>query len=194
MKVTNQNLAIFASGSGSNAEAFFKYFRGNKNINICLLLSNNKKAFALRRAEKYGVPTVTFDRHEFYETDRVLSTLKEHHISFIVLAGFLWKIPIELIGNYQGKMVNIHPALLPKFGGKGMYGMHVHKAVIEADEKESGITIHYVTENYDEGEIIFQEKCEVKPADLPETLAERIQKLEHKFYPQVVEKTLSVLQ
>lgn len=193
MKVTNQNLAIFASGSGTNAEAFFKYFRGNKNINICLLLSNNKNAFALQRAAKFDVPAVTFDRREFYETGSVLDTLKEHGISFIVLAGFLWKIPQKVIDAYHGKIVNIHPALLPKFGGKGMYGIHVHKAVIEAGEKESGITIHYVTENYDEGEIIFQKKCEVMRSDSPETLAARVQKLEHKFYPEVVEKSLTIL-
>ena len=193
MKVTNQNLAIFASGNGSNAEAFFKYFRGNKNINIGLLLSNSKNAFALRRAKKFDIPAFTFDRTEFYETDGVLNILKEHHISFIVLAGFLWKVPMKLIENYPDKIVNIHPALLPRFGGKGMYGMHVHKAVIDAGEKESGITIHYVTENYDEGKIIFQGKCEVQSTDSPEILAERVQKLEHKFYPKVVEKTLSIL-
>lgn len=193
MKVTNQNLAIFASGNGSNAEAFFKFFRGNKNINIGLLLSNNKKAFALSRAEKFGIPTITFNRTEFYETDRVLDILKKHQISFIVLAGFMWKVPMNLINSYQGKMVNIHPALLPKFGGKGMYGMHVHEAVIEAGEKESGFTIHYVTRDYDEGEIIFQGKCVVESTDSPETLAGKVQKLEHKFYPEVVEKVLSVL-
>ena len=193
LKVTNQNIAIFASGSGSNAEAFFKYFGGNKNINICLLLTNNKHAFAIQRAEKFGIPSVTFNRHEFYETDGVLNILKKHDISFIVLAGFLWKIPLNLIGSYHRRMVNIHPALLPKFGGKGMYGMYVHRAVVEAGEKESGITIHYVTENYDEGEIIFQEKCDVASSDSPEMVARNVQKLEHKFYPEVVEKCLSAL-
>ena len=193
LKVTNKNLAIFASGSGSNAEAFFKYFRGNKNINICLLLSNNKKAFALQRADKFGVPTITFEREELYENESVIDTLKAYQIDFIILAGFMWKVPSNLIESYQGKIVNIHPALLPKYGGKGMYGMNVHKAVLEAGEKESGITIHHVTEDYDEGEIIFQCKCEVRPSDLPETLAERVQKLEHKFYPQIVENTLTNL-
>ena len=193
LKVTNQNLAIFASGSGSNAEVFFKFFRGNKNINICLLLSNNKNAFALQRAENFGILGITFDRKEFYETDKILNLLKENQISFIVLAGFLWKVPMNLITSYPRRMVNIHPALLPKFGGKGMYGMHVHRAVIEAGEKETGMTIHYVTENYDEGEIIFQGKCEVESSDSPETLAKKVQQLEHKFYPEVVAKILSTL-
>lgn len=193
LKVTNRNLAIFASGGGSNAEQFFTYFRSNKNINIRLLLTNNKNAFAIKRAEKYEIPTVTFTRSEFYESDHVIKILTEHDINLIVLAGFLWKITEQMIAKFPNKIINIHPALLPKFGGKGMYGKYVHEAVVNAGEKESGITIHYVNSNYDEGKIIFQEKCNVEANDTPELLAEKVLKLEHLHFPRVVGQLLSSL-
>ncbi len=193
MKVQDHNVAIFASGGGSNAEMFFTYFASNKNINICLLLTNNKNAFAIKRAEKFGVPAITFTREELYETDHIIQLLKRYKIDFIVLAGFLWKVPSNLIESFPNKIVNIHPALLPKFGGKGMYGKYVHQAVVEAGETESGITIHYVNSNYDEGQIIFQEKCTVEPDDTPEIVAEKVLKLEHFHFPRVVEKLMTSL-
>ncbi len=191
--MTNYNIAIFASGGGTNAEMFFEYFRSNKCANISLLLSNNKNAFALKRAEKNDIPNYYCNREDFYENDKVKNILAVYAIDFIVLAGFLWKVPDELIALYPNKIVNIHPALLPKFGGKGMYGRHVHEAVMAAGEKESGITIHYVNQNYDEGQIIFQKKCELTADDTISTITEKVQKLEHKYYTEVVENLLSDL-
>ena len=182
------NIAVFASGNGSNAENIIRYFKDNEEIRVALVLSNNKNAYVHTRAKNLGVPSYTFSKDEFDKGDPVLQKLQEYRIDFIVLAGFLLKVPEPILKAYPQRIVNIHPALLPKYGGKGMYGDRVHKAVIQAGEKESGITIHWVNEHYDEGEIIFQARCPVLPSDTPEELAQRIHKLEYEYYPQVIEK------
>jgi len=181
-------IAIFASGNGSNAENIIKYFRNSDSVKTELVLSNNPNAFVLERARKLSVDTMVFGRKELYETFEVIDTLVERAIDFIVLAGFMWLVPKELTDLYKGKIVNIHPALLPKYGGKGMYGMNVHKAVLAAKERETGITIHLVDEKYDNGQIIFQAKCPVLPGDTPETLAQRVHELEYKYYPLIIEQ------
>ena len=180
-------IAIFASGSGSNAENIVRYFRGKHGF---LILSNNRDAYVLERARKLGVPTAVFTRRELNETDNVLQILQENKIDFVVLAGFLLKIPLNLIAAYPNKIVNIHPALLPKYGGKGMYGHHVHEAVVANGETESGISIHYVNEHYDEGSIIFQAKCAVLPTDTPEDVAGKVHRLEYEYFPQIIEKVI----
>jgi phosphoribosylglycinamide formyltransferase-1 len=185
-----KNIAIFASGSGTNAQKLMEYFSTSKTAKVKLVLSNKADAFVLERAKKFGVPSLIFDRDDLYNNGRVLKMLLENDIYFIVLAGFLWLVPKEILRHYPGRVVNIHPALLPAHGGKGMYGNRVHRAVIDNNEKESGISIHYVNEHYDEGDIIFQAKCEVKTDDTPESLAARIHKLEHKYYPLIVEKLI----
>ena len=187
----SKKIAILASGSGTNAENIIQYFAGHPEIRIQMILSNKKDAYVLTRAENNNIPTLVFDRPDFYETGSVLDKLKSEEIDFIILAGFLWLIPLDIIRTFPDKIVNIHPALLPKYGGKGMYGSHVHKAVIENKEKESGISIHFVNEKYDEGAIIFQAKCEVLPDDTPDSLAERIHKLEYKHYPEVIKDLLT---
>lgn len=181
-------IAIFASGNGSNAENIIKYFRNSDSVKTELVLSNNPNAFVLERARKLSVDTMVFGRKELYETFEVIDILVERAIDFIVLAGFMWLVPKELTDLYKGKIVNIHPALLPKYGGKGMYGMNVHKAVLAAKERETGITIHLVDEKYDNGQIIFQAKCPVLPGDTPETLAQRVHELEYKYYPLIIEQ------
>jgi phosphoribosylglycinamide formyltransferase-1 len=182
-------LAIFASGEGTNAQSFIDFFKEKPDIRITLVASNNPSAPVLQRAAKAGIEQLVIGREGFYKSDKYVEKIKEK-ADFIILAGFMWKVPENLIGAFKGKMVNIHPALLPKYGGKGMYGIHVHEAVIANKEKESGITIHFVNENYDEGRIIFQAKCEVKPSDTPAELANRIHELEHRYYPATVEKLL----
>lgn len=183
-------IAILASGSGSNAENIAKYFKGNKSIEIALIISNKKDAYVHERAKSLHIESVTFSKSDFEETDKVIDCLKNHKIDFIVLAGFLLKVPENILKAYPQKIVNIHPALLPKFGGKGMYGDHVHKAVIEAGEKESGITIHYINENYDEGDIIFQAKCPVDKNDTYEDVAKKVHTLEYMHFPIIIEKIL----
>lgn len=190
MKNKKYKIAIFASGGGSNAEQFFKYYKENDLANISLVLTNKKDAFIVERAKNHHLPVAVFKREEFYSTGCILDLLNEHKIDVVVLAGFLWKIPDNLIKAFPNRIINIHPALLPKYGGKGMYGINVHTAVIAANEKESGITIHLVNENYDEGKILSQEKCDVLQNDTPELLAKRVLKLEHEFYPKVVEVLL----
>lgn len=186
-----KNIAIFASGSGTNAHKLMEYFSTRKTAKVKLILSNKADAFVLERAKKFSVTTYIFDRDDLYIKSRVLQVLLENDIHYIVLAGFLWLVPEEILSHYPGRIVNIHPALLPAYGGKGMYGSRVHKAVLDNKEKESGISIHFVNERYDEGDIIFQAKCEIKPDDSPESLAERIHKLEHKYYPQIVEELIT---
>jgi phosphoribosylglycinamide formyltransferase-1 len=180
-------LAIFASGSGSNAEEIFKYFTNHHAIEVVALFSNNPHAYALQRAKNYNVDTFTFDRVGYRENTNLLQTLQSKNVTHIVLAGFLWLIPTYLIEAYPERIVNIHPALLPKYGGKGMYGMHVHEAVKAAGEKESGITIHLVNEVYDDGEILAQEKVALDTTDTPETIAQKIHALEHAHFPKVIE-------
>lgn len=183
-----KKIALFASGKGSNAKKMFEYFSGNKNISIALLLSNRADAGALEIARKSGVTAVVFSKDDFYNSGKIYDMLLREKIDFIVLAGFLLKIPDNIIKAYENKIINIHPALLPDFGGKGMFGLNVHKAVLESGKKESGITIHLVNEQYDEGRVLFQKKCRVKENDTPETLAARVQELEHTCFPVVVEE------
>jgi phosphoribosylglycinamide formyltransferase-1 len=185
-----KKIAIFASGSGTNAERIMSHFKDHARGEVALVCSNKPDAKVLQRAEKFHVPVHVFDRTGFYDSTEILQVLQEREISFIVLAGFLWLVPEYLIRAYPDRIINIHPALLPAYGGKGMYGRHVHEAVINNREKESGISIHYVNERYDEGNIIFQAKCKVKPGDTPESLAERIHQLEHRHYPEVIENLL----
>lgn len=185
-----KQIAIFASGAGSNAQKIIDHFRENKRVKIALIVCNKPEAGVLKIAEKEGIPALLIVKEQFFRGNAYVPALKEKNIDLIVLAGFLWKIPVTLIQAYPGKIVNIHPALLPKYGGKGMYGQFVHAAVIAAGEKESGITIHYVDEHYDHGDIIFQAVCPVFSGDTPELLAKRIHELEHKHFPVVVEKLL----
>ncbi len=186
-----KNIAIFASGNGSNAENIAKYFAGHPKIKVSCFLVNRPDAYVVERAKKLNIPAIIFDREQFYKTGFVLEKLKECGIDLIVLAGFLWLIPKNLIDAYPQKIINIHPALLPKFGGKGMYGDNVHRAVLEAGEKQSGISIHYVNEHYDQGDIIFQATTPVYPGDTIETLAKRIHQLEYEHYPKIIELLLS---
>jgi phosphoribosylglycinamide formyltransferase-1 len=181
-------LAIFASGSGTNAEEIFKYFHRHPSIQVGLVLSNNPEAFVLRRATQHGIPSMVFDRTEFREGNVILQQLKHQGITHLVLAGFLWLVPPYLIESFPHRIINIHPALLPKFGGKGMYGMRVHEAVKLAGEKETGITIHSIDEKYDEGDILFQASCAVNPTDTPEDIRKKVQALEYQHYPTVIEK------
>ncbi|MFN8240648.1 MAG: phosphoribosylglycinamide formyltransferase [Bacteroidales bacterium] len=185
-----KNIAIFASGSGTNAENVIKYFSTNNTARVVVVFSNKRDAFVLERAAKLNVPSVFFDRDDFYASGKVLETLESQNIDFIVLAGFLWLVPREIIKHYAGRIVNIHPALLPAYGGKGMYGDNVHRAVIANGEKESGITIHYVNESYDEGDIIFQARCEIEKSDDHLSLASKIHELEYRYFPVIIEKVL----
>jgi phosphoribosylglycinamide formyltransferase-1 len=186
-----KNIAIFASGSGTNAENIARYFAGSKTVNVSIVLSNNKKVKVHERVNRLGIPSFVFTRDEFAEGKPVIDKLTEYKTDLIVLAGFMNKIPDTLLKVFPGKIINIHPALLPKYGGKGMYGMHVHEAVTGAGEKESGITIHYVNEQYDEGEIIFQAACPVLPSDTPEDVAAKVHALEYEHYPPVIERLLT---
>lgn len=184
-------IAILASGSGSNAENIIKYFANNEGVNIKLIVSNKEDAYVHQRAKNLGIESVTYSASDFYHTDKVLECLLQKEIDFIVLAGFLLKIPENLLRAYPNKIINIHPALLPKFGGKGMYGDNVHKAVVESGETESGITIHYVNENYDEGTIIFQAKCPVSATDSYEDVAKKVHALEYTYFPVIIDKLLN---
>ena len=184
------NIAIFASGAGSNALRLMQHFASHPVIKISLLVSNKAGAGALHHASNHGISTLIIEKERFFRGDTYLPELESSGIDFIVLAGFLWKIPPALIQAYPQRMVNLHPALLPKYGGKGMYGRHVHEAVLAAGDEESGITIHFVDEQYDHGATIFQAMCPVAKDDTPETLAEKIHQLEHKHLPQVVEQVV----
>lgn len=179
-------IALFASGSGSNAENIIQYFAGNNHFKFPIVVSNKADAFVHQRAQKLGVPSVTFSREDFKTGANILNFLKQYDIDCIVLAGFLLKVPEVLINAFPDKIINIHPALLPQYGGKGMYGHHVHEAVAASGDTESGITIHYVNEHYDEGNIIFQAKCSVLPTDTPETIAEKVHALEYEYFPKVI--------
>jgi len=183
-----KKIAIFASGAGTNAENIIVYFSENELIEVDSLWSNKPGSGALKRAEKYGVDTFVFNRQQLYKSEETVRNLKERGIDLIVLAGFLWLIPRDLIDNF--KIVNIHPALLPEYGGKGMYGMNVHRAVVENKDTGSGITIHWVNPVYDDGKIIFQARCPVLPGDTPEDVAQKVHELEYKYYPSVIEDIL----
>lgn len=188
-----KNIAIFASGSGTNAENIARYFANNELIKVALVLSNHVHAGVHARVNALGVPSFSFSKEEFAAATPILAKLAEYAVDFIVLAGFMSKIPDALLDAFSNKIVNIHPALLPKFGGKGMYGHHVHEAVLAAGESESGITIHYVNAHYDEGKILFQAACPVLPGDTPDTLALRVHQLEYAHYPRVIEQLLTTL-
>jgi phosphoribosylglycinamide formyltransferase-1 len=182
------NIAIFASGTGSNAQKIMEHFTGHAHIQVALVLSNNIQAGVLNKAGQFNIPALTFTRNQFYETQEVIDTLQQYNIEWIILAGFLWLVPVKLIRHFPNKIVNIHPALLPKYGGKGMYGAKVHQAVVQAKETSSGITIHLVNEEYDKGKIIFQASCQVTTKDTPEEVAHKVQALEHAHFAEVVEK------
>jgi phosphoribosylglycinamide formyltransferase-1 len=186
-----KNIALFASGSGSNVENIIRYFQNDIDLNFPLIISNKQDAYVHERAKKLQVPSF-FYKKDCFENGEVLAVLRENQIDFIVLAGFLLKIPDNIIRAYPNKIINIHPALLPKFGGKGMYGSHVHEAVVANKETESGITIHYVNENYDEGQIIFQAKCKVLPDDTPENVAMKVHELEYRYFPNVIKTVMDV--
>ena len=185
-----KNIAIFASGEGTNAQNIIDFFKTSDTINIALIVSNKSTANVLNRAKQANIPSILINRVDFYDSNKTIEQLNSFNIDFIILAGFLWMIPENLIKAYPNKIINIHPALLPKFGGKGMYGMKVHYAVIEAKEKESGISIHYVNEHYDEGKIISQHRCYISENETAETLAAKIHQLEYKFFPKVIEQVL----
>lgn len=187
-----KRLAVFASGSGTNFQQICEYFKEkNSDIKIELLVVNKANAYVVERAKQLNVKSVYFNREDFYSSEKVVECLLENQIDFIVLAGFLWLVPSNILKNYENKIINIHPALLPKYGGKGMHGHHVHQAVIAAKEQESGITIHYVNEKYDEGNIIFQAKCSITPEDTADSLAEKIHLLEKEHFPKVIDNLLS---
>ncbi len=185
-----KRIVIFASGSGSNAENLVEYFNNNDVASVVQILTNNPQAKVLDRAKRLKVSALSFNKIALTETNDVLNLLNATKPDLIVLAGFLWKFPEAIINEYPNKVINVHPALLPKFGGKGMYGMNVHRAVVDNKETETGITIHYVNENYDEGAIIFQAKCDVTPTDTAEDVAAKIHELEMEHFPKVVEDLL----
>ncbi len=182
-----KNIAIFASGSGTNAENIITYFSTRNTAKVALVLSNKRDSLVLERAAKHNIRSVFFDRKEFYVSGKVLRYLLLYKIDFIVLAGFLWLVPDIILEKYHDRIINIHPALLPGYGGKGMYGENVHKAVIKNHDKQSGISIHYVNESYDKGDIIFQVRCKVDASDTPDSLAKKIHDLEYQHYPKIIE-------
>jgi len=185
-----QQIAIFASGAGSNAARIIEHFRHHPSVKISLIVCNKPGAGVLDIAAKEQIPSLLIEKDRFFRGDAYVPELQERNISFLVLAGFLWKIPPALVQAYKGVIVNIHPALLPKYGGKGMYGQFVHEAVIAAKEKETGITIHYVDELYDHGQVIFQASFEVEATDTPESLARKVHKLEHEHFPGIIEEVV----
>jgi phosphoribosylglycinamide formyltransferase 1 len=186
-----KRVAIFASGSGTNAENLIKFFHNRENASVILVLTNNPHAKVIERCNKLEVSCLSFNRVALNKTNNVLDLLKASKPDLIVLAGFLWKFPDNILAEFPNKVINVHPALLPKYGGKGMYGMHVHEAVVANKETETGITIHYVNEHYDEGAIIFQAKCDVDVTDSAEDVAAKIHELEMEHFPKVVEELLS---
>jgi phosphoribosylglycinamide formyltransferase-1 len=185
-----KRIAIFASGSGSNAQKIMEHFKKHPEAEVALILTNNPDAYVLQRADNFEVPTHIFDKQEFYQTEEIIDLLKNLKIDLIVLAGFLWLIPQNLLAAFPKKIVNIHPALLPKYGGKGMYGDRIHQQVLANVEEESGITIHYVNEDFDAGEIIYQARFKIENGDDLEMIKFKGQQLEHQYYPKVVEQVL----
>jgi phosphoribosylglycinamide formyltransferase-1 len=185
-----KRIAIFASGSGSNAQKIMEHFKKHTDAEVAIVLTNNPEAYVLQRADNFEIPTHIFDKHEFYQTNEVLDLLKNLNIDIIVLAGFLWLIPDTILANYPKRIINIHPALLPKYGGKGMYGDRVHKQVLENGDEESGITIHYVNEDFDTGEIIYQARFKIEKNDDLELVKFKGQQLEHQYFPKIIEQVL----
>jgi phosphoribosylglycinamide formyltransferase-1 len=189
-KLEVRKLAIFASGAGSNAKKIIEHFSDNPSIKIVFVACNKPEAGVLQIAADHQIPTLIIEKEQFFRGNAYVDELKAAGIDFIILAGFLWKVPAPLLHSFLGRMLNIHPALLPKYGGKGMYGHFVHKAVIANKETESGITIHFVDEEYDHGSVVFQARCDVDENDTPETLAAKIHLLEHEHYPNVIDSVL----
>jgi len=189
-----KRIAIFASGTGSNARKIIEHFQGHRNIAVSLIVSNKSKAGVIELANTHNIPHLILNREDFYHTENILKKFAIYPIDFIALAGFLWLIPDYLVRAFNGRIVNIHPALLPAYGGKGMYGHHVHQAVWAAKEQESGMTIHFVNEHYDEGSIAFQAKCSIEPADSPQDIAQKVLQLEHRHYAEVIEDILNKLE
>jgi phosphoribosylglycinamide formyltransferase-1 len=187
-----QQIAIFASGAGSNATRIIDHFRHHAAIRVALIVCNKPDAGVIAITKRENIPSLLIEKEQFFRGDAYVGELRQKQIGFIVLAGFLWKIPLALIRAYPGKMINIHPALLPKFGGKGMYGRFVHEAVIAASEKETGITIHYVDEQYDHGAPIFQAKVIVEKEDTPETVAKKVHLLEYEHFPRIIEEVIDL--
>jgi phosphoribosylglycinamide formyltransferase-1 len=185
-----KRIAIFASGSGSNAQRIMEHFKKHAEAEVAIVLTNNPEAYVLQRADNFEIPTHIFDRNEFYKTTNIVNLLKNLQIDIIVLAGFLWIVPENLLKAFPNRIINIHPALLPKYGGKGMYGDHVHKTVMANGDEESGITIHFVNENFDEGEIIHQSRFRIEKDDDLEMIKFKGQQLEHHHYPRIVEQLL----
>ncbi|HTE01494.1 MAG TPA: phosphoribosylglycinamide formyltransferase [Mucilaginibacter sp.] len=185
-----KRIAIFASGSGSNAQKIMEHFKRNPEAEVVLILTNNPQAYVLQRADNFEIPSHIFSRQEFYDSDSVIRLLKNLQVDLIVLAGFLWLVPPSLLKAFPNKIINLHPALLPKYGGKGMYGDHVHKAVLAAKEEESGITIHFVNEQFDEGEILHQSRFKIDAGDNLEMIKFKGQQLEHQHFPKVIENLL----
>lgn len=185
-----KRIAVLASGSGSNAENLVEYFRKGDLARVTVILSNRKDAFVLERAQRLGVPYLHFSRDDFYSSDKVLRLLLELQVDLVVLAGFLWLVPPSIVASFEHRIVNIHPALLPKFGGKGMFGMHVHEAVVQSRENETGITIHWVNSQYDEGDVIFQAKASVLSSDSADDVANKVHQLEYEHFPVVLERIL----
>lgn len=185
-----KRIAIFASGSGSNAQKIMEYFKRSATAEVSLVLTNNPEAYVLQRADNFEIPSHIFDRHEFYDTDNIIRLLKNLQIDLVVLAGFLWLVPQSLLQAFPNKIINIHPSLLPKYGGKGMYGDKVHNAILAAGEEESGITIHFVNEHFDEGEVIHQSRFRIEPGDDLEMVKFKGQQLEHAHFAKVIESLL----
>ena len=185
-----KRIAIFASGNGSNAENICKYFEDSKKVSVVLLFTNNKKAGVLKRVDSFNLDCVVFSKKEMNLSSLIEDSLSKHYIDLIVLAGFLLKVPQKIIDLYENKIINVHPSLLPKYGGKGMFGLNVHKSVLENNERDSGVTFHYVNEGYDEGKIIHQEKCVVTKNETPYSLQQKINRLEKMFFPIIIEKIL----
>ena len=185
-----KRIAIFASGSGSNAQKIMEHFKKHTDAEVAIVLTNNPEAYVLQRADNFEIPTHIFDKHEFYETDNVLDLLKNLNIDLLVLAGFLWLVPDTILANYPKRIINIHPALLPKYGGKGMYGDRVHKEVLANGDEESGIRIHYVNEDFDSGEIIYQARFKIEKNDDLELVKFKGQQLEHQYFPKIIEQVL----
>lgn len=188
-----KNIAIFASGTGSNALKIIEHFKNNTDIRVAVVVSNKKNAPVLEKAASHQVSTLVINRKGFYQSESIIEELRTYEIDFIVLAGFMWLVPTYLVLAYENLIINIHPALLPKYGGKGMYGMNVHIAVHAAKEPETGITIHYVNEHYDEGQIIFQAICTLTSEDTPEQIALKVRRLEHENYPKIIEECIKKL-
>ena len=185
-----KRIAIFASGSGSNAQKIMEHFKKHTDAEVAIVLTNNPEAYVLQRADNFEIPTHIFDKHEFYETDNVVDLLKNLNIDLLVLAGFLWLVPDTILANYPKRIINIHPALLPKYGGKGMYGDRVHKEVLANGDEESGISIHYVNEDFDSGEIIYQARFKIEKNDDLELVKFKGQQLEHQYFPKIIEQVL----